>query len=193
MAPAGCFLRGVLPRSRPQGHPWLLGFDGDSSLGHIMGERLLHEDMLARLGAEDRHQRVPMVGRGDRDGVDRRVIEHPPKIPLPVGRKRRIPRLLRQVGERAIDYRLIGSTTAAISTPGMAPKPARWLRPRPFTPRRAMRTRSFAPAIARVLRVPVNSSEPVVPEARRKTPASVICHYLHLLTSLPLKSLRRSN
>ena len=48
-----------------------------------------------------------MVGRGDRDRVDRRVVEHATKIPLPLGRKRGIARLLRQVGERAVEHGLI--------------------------------------------------------------------------------------
>lgn len=48
-----------------------------------------------------------MVGRGDRDRVDRRVVEHATEIPLPFGRQRRIARLLRQVGERAVEHGLI--------------------------------------------------------------------------------------
>ena len=36
----------------------------------VVGGRLLHVHVLAGLAGPDRHQRVPVIGRGDHDGVD---------------------------------------------------------------------------------------------------------------------------
>ncbi len=52
------------------------GLDGDAPLVHVVAARLLDVDVLAGLAGPDRHQRVPVVGRGDRDGVNRLVLEH---------------------------------------------------------------------------------------------------------------------
>ena len=42
---------------------------------HVVGERLLDVDVLARLAGPDRGQGMPMVGRGDDHGVDVLVVE----------------------------------------------------------------------------------------------------------------------
>ena len=52
------------------------GLDGDAALVDVVAARLLDVDVLAGLAGPDRHQRVPVVGRGDRDGVDRLVLQH---------------------------------------------------------------------------------------------------------------------
>ena len=39
-----------------------------------------HVDVLARLAGENRHPGVPVVGRGDHDGVDFLVVEHAPEV-----------------------------------------------------------------------------------------------------------------
>ena len=41
----------------------------------VVGQRLLDVDVLARLAGPDGGQGVPMVGRGDDDGVDVLVVE----------------------------------------------------------------------------------------------------------------------
>ena len=52
------------------------GLDGDPALVDVVAARLLDVDVLARLAGPDRHQGVPVVRRGDRDRVDRLVLEH---------------------------------------------------------------------------------------------------------------------
>ena len=54
--------------------------DGDPAFGDVVAEGLLDVDVLAGLGSKDRHQRVPMVGGGDRDGIDALVVEHSAKV-----------------------------------------------------------------------------------------------------------------
>ena len=58
----------------------LLGFHRDASFRHIVAERLFHIHMLAGLCPPDRHQAVPMVGRGDGDRIDGRILQHPADI-----------------------------------------------------------------------------------------------------------------
>ncbi len=45
-----------------------------------MAHRLLHVDVLAGLRGPDRHERVPVIGRGDRDGVELGIFERFPDI-----------------------------------------------------------------------------------------------------------------
>ena len=52
------------------------GLDGDPALVDVVAARLLDVDVLAGLAGPDGHQRVPVVGRGDRDGVEVLVVEH---------------------------------------------------------------------------------------------------------------------
>ncbi len=58
----------------------LLGFHRDPAFRHIVAERLFNIHMLASLCPPDRHQAVPMVGRGDGDRIDARVLQHPADI-----------------------------------------------------------------------------------------------------------------
>ena len=51
------------------------GLDGDAALVDVVAARLLDVDVLAGLAGPDGHQRVPVVRRGDRDGVDVLVVE----------------------------------------------------------------------------------------------------------------------
>jgi hypothetical protein len=45
-----------------------------------MRQRFLDVDILARCARQNRHQRVPMVGRRDDDRVDVGTLQHPPEI-----------------------------------------------------------------------------------------------------------------
>ena len=69
---AGAALRAVLddPVVPPR------GLDGDPAFVDVVAARFFDVDVLARLAGPDRDQGVPVVGRGDRDGVDRLVVEH---------------------------------------------------------------------------------------------------------------------
>jgi len=48
----------------------LLGFDDSPAFEVVVAQGLLDVDMLASLAAPDRHQRVPVIGRRDADGVE---------------------------------------------------------------------------------------------------------------------------
>jgi hypothetical protein len=48
----------------------------------VVGRRLLDVDVLAGLAGQDGGQRVPVVGRDDRHGVDGLVVEHTVQVPL---------------------------------------------------------------------------------------------------------------
>ena len=60
--------------------------------GYAQSERLLAVDMLAALHGLDGNERVPVVGRDDRHGVDRWVVYHAPPVFLHAAR--RVPVLL---------------------------------------------------------------------------------------------------
>ena len=62
------------------------GLDHPPPFDDVVAGRLLDVDVLAGLAGQDGQQRVPVVGRGDRDGVDRLVVEQPPKVFLGPGR-----------------------------------------------------------------------------------------------------------
>src|SRR6185312_17313832 len=53
------------------------GLDHAAAFAHIVTHGLLDVDILPRLTAPDRRQRVPVVGRRDRDGVNLLVVENP--------------------------------------------------------------------------------------------------------------------
>ena len=57
-----------------------------AALLHVVAAGLLHVDILARLHRPDGHQGVPVVGCGDRDGVDVLAVEQAADI-LHVGRR----------------------------------------------------------------------------------------------------------
>ena len=54
---------------------FLLRFPGDAAFGDVVAHGLLDIDVLAGLGRPDGHQRVPVVRRGDGDGVQRLVFQ----------------------------------------------------------------------------------------------------------------------
>ena len=56
-----------------------------AALFHVVAAGLLHVDILARLHRPDGHQGVPVVGRGNRDGVDILAVQEAADI-LHVGR-----------------------------------------------------------------------------------------------------------
>ena len=64
-ARAAALLRAVLDHHAV----FLLRLDRHAALVHVVAHRFLDVNVLAGLRAPDRHQRVPMVRRGDRDGV----------------------------------------------------------------------------------------------------------------------------
>src|SRR5205823_6879476 len=53
----------------------LNGLDAAAALADDVAHRLLDVDVLARLHAPDRQERVPVVGRGDRDRVEVLVVQ----------------------------------------------------------------------------------------------------------------------
>ena len=57
-----------------------------AALLHVVAAGLFHVDILARLHGPDGHQGVPVVGRGDRDGVDVLAVEQAADV-LHVGRR----------------------------------------------------------------------------------------------------------
>jgi hypothetical protein len=57
-----------------------------------MPARLLEIDVLPRLQREECHRRVPVVGRRDRDGIDRLVIERAAEVDDDLRRVRLGPR-----------------------------------------------------------------------------------------------------
>ena len=56
------------------------GLDHPPAFAHVVADRLLDVHVLAGLAGPDRRQRVPVVRRGDRDRVDRLVVEHPADV-----------------------------------------------------------------------------------------------------------------
>ncbi len=63
------------------------GLDHPPAFAHVVADRLLDIDVLARLACPDRRQGVPVVGRGDRDGVDRFVVEQAANVLHDLGRR----------------------------------------------------------------------------------------------------------
>jgi hypothetical protein len=49
--------------------------DGHSAFVNVVAARLFNIDILSRLAGPDGHQRMPVIGRGDRDGIEVLVIE----------------------------------------------------------------------------------------------------------------------
>ena len=62
-----------------------LRLDRHAALVHVVAHRLLDVNMLAGLGAPDRHQRVPVVRRCDRDRIDRLVSQCLANVRDPLG------------------------------------------------------------------------------------------------------------
>src|SRR5688572_23746678 len=56
--------------------------DHSPSFDDVVADRLLAVDVLAGLTGPDRHQRMPVVGRGDRHGVDVAILEHATEVGL---------------------------------------------------------------------------------------------------------------
>ena len=46
----------------------------------VVGARLLDVDVLAGVQRQQRDRRVPMVGRGDRHGVDGRIVKNAAEV-----------------------------------------------------------------------------------------------------------------
>ena len=86
-ARAAALLRAVLDHHAV----FLLRLDRHAALVHVVAHRFLDVNVLASLRAPDRHQRVPMVRRGDRDCVHRLVgqrladVRHALGVELPLG------------------------------------------------------------------------------------------------------------
>ena len=56
------------------------GLDGDPAFMNVVTARLLDVDVFPRLSGPDRHERVPVIGRRDRDHVDVLVLEDPANV-----------------------------------------------------------------------------------------------------------------
>src|SRR5262245_26907235 len=56
------------------------GFDRLAPFPDVVGNGLFHIDILARLHRPDRGERMPMIGRGDGDGVHVLVLQQPPNV-----------------------------------------------------------------------------------------------------------------
>ena len=80
------------------------GLDHPPAFAHVVADRLLDVDVLAGLACPDRRQRVPVVGGGDRDGVDRLVVEHAPDV-LHDGRRGPVALLDRLARGPAVTFR----------------------------------------------------------------------------------------
>ena len=51
------------------------GLDGDPPFVNVVAARLFDVHVLVRGAGPDRHQRMPVVGRSDRDGVEVRIVQ----------------------------------------------------------------------------------------------------------------------
>ena len=56
------------------------GLDALAALEDVVAARFFHIDVFSRLAGPNRHERMPMVWRGDADGVDLVVLKHLPHI-----------------------------------------------------------------------------------------------------------------
>ncbi len=120
------------------------GLDGDPAFVDVVAARLFDVDVLARLAAPDRDQGVPVIGRGDRDGVDRLVLEDAADV-LHGGRRAGRPSFAIW-SSRFLYVRVSGSTRYVISTPGHSRRTRPTCSPpRPLSPATARRTVSLAP------------------------------------------------
>ncbi len=81
------------------------GLDGDPAFMDVVAARFFDVDVLARLAAPDRDQGVPVIGRGDRDRVDRLVLEHPADV---LNSGRRAASLFRDLVEPLLERPRIG-------------------------------------------------------------------------------------
>ena len=54
---------------------FLLGLDGHPALHDVMTHRFFHVDVFAGLGAPDGHERVPMIRRGNGNGIEVLILE----------------------------------------------------------------------------------------------------------------------
>ena len=59
------------------------GLDDAAAFADVVADRLLDVHVLAGLHGPDRHQRVPVVRRGDADDIDALVVEHLRGCPRP--------------------------------------------------------------------------------------------------------------
>jgi hypothetical protein len=57
-----------------------------AALPNVVGHRLLHINVLARLAGEDRPERVPVIGRGVDQRVHSLVLQHSAKVLRGLGR-----------------------------------------------------------------------------------------------------------
>ena len=118
------------------------GLDHAPAFADVVADGLLDIDVLAGLARPDRRQRVPVVGRGDRDGVDRLVVEQAANVLNDLGRGLGVS--LDHLGAAAGCARST-SQIAVMRTSLRWLQPAMWSLPRPLTPQTAIRTVSFGP------------------------------------------------
>ena len=70
------------------------------AFGHAIAQRLLDEDVLARLERPHRRNRVPVIGRDDDDRIDLAIFEHAAEVAEGF---RLVPADLLDLGDRAIE------------------------------------------------------------------------------------------
>ena len=80
------------------------GLDHLPALDDVVADRLLDVDVLARLAGEDRHERVPVIGRGNRHRIDVAVVEHAAEVGLGLGAAAV---LLLDEGQRVLEVALV--------------------------------------------------------------------------------------
>ena len=56
------------------------GLDHPAAFPRVVGEWFFDEDIFTGLTGENGGETVPMVGGGDNDGIDLRILQHTPKI-----------------------------------------------------------------------------------------------------------------
>ncbi len=138
------------------------GVEHPLALAEDMRQGLLDVDVLAGGARHDGHQRVPVVGRRDDDGVDVRPVEHPAEVVE--GAPAALPAVATPSSRRSSET----SQIPAISQSACAWKSSRCRRPIRPMPMKPTRTRSLAPA-TRLDEAAVASAVPARPfrNARR--------------------------
>ena len=109
----------------------------------VVRDRLLDVDVLARLAGPDDDQRMPVVRRGDGDGVDVLVFEQLADIGVGLHRLAFVGEPLRAACRACAGRR---RTARRRARPASSLKALMWLPPRPPKPTTATRMSSLAPA-----------------------------------------------
>ena len=169
-------------------HPvLLLRLPGDAAFGDVVAHRLFDVDMLAGLGGPDRHQRMPVVRGGDRDGVERLVFQRLADIGHALAGEFALDLLL-QGFQSLIQHVLVGINKVGDFHVGLFQIAADVVPPRPLTPATAMRRRSLAPNTRDEAAVPhIKTPAPAADDfkkSRRVTLAMVAVSFIEAILLL---------